>query len=240
MGVTPSSLTHLFVPRDGVKRHHTRGSFDLKSARRRFANLCPGARRRFERCPSGGKGRDDDVAFRLDEARLMSSMDDDSMREEDSLDANLATPDNSDSDPPTVSQLQEQVEILKSEKRRYCSYFPLQDLVLCSLTRALAQSEGVALHCESILEDSNSQLHSALQLVAELSGVVKYLKQREKKQADQIQELMMDKSLLSKRLESAFAEIYKQTGNPTWTLKERMVFTPRSQQSSADSSLSFL
>lgn len=106
---------------------------------------------------------------------------------------------------------------------------------VCRLSRTLydleSRSDAVTRHCSLILEENNRELQSAVQLVTELTGVVKFLKRKEKEQENMIAELKMDKRAMRHRLDAALGEIYKQTGNSTFTLSERFLITPRSASS---------
>jgi len=232
MGVTPSSLnlrrlTHYFLgrsPSDGLSSKWNAAECDafferpvnalsIKTASQR--SMRPAARRRFiHGCLSGLKARGN-AEVELGTQLMLGEYDDDSMQEEEEQ---SDTPiDHTSTDPPSYEQLRQEVEALRKEKR--------------SLTRALAESEMASMQCTAVLEKSNDQLQATMKLVTELSGVVKYLNQHDQKQAEVNAKLRMDNSMLSKRLEKAFAEIYRLTGNQTLTMKERMLMTPRSVNS---------
>lgn len=99
------------------------------------------------------------------------------------------------------------------------------------LSRAMfemeSRSDAVLMQCADVMQQNNGQLKSALQMVIELQGVVKHLKRREQELGDVIAELKKDKSVLNDRLDSALEEIFKFTGNRTFTMQERLVITPR-------------
>lgn len=85
----------------------------------------------------------------------------------------------------------------------------------------------LAKQCSQILEANNEKLQTALDSVSELNGVVKHLKKESVKQSNAIAELKMERTVLNNRLEAALSELYRKTGNTTFTMKEKLMITPR-------------